>query len=239
VGEEAPDEPGGECYCAHPTHQANVVALPEVSQARHVRPSQEFPSRSLGQVRTAYQPRSTGFELARNEEALHHRFLACTVPSRSPSPTHPAVLGRPDFVAAAPTLPGVSRLRLPPASPTCHDRPAAEYFHLRTKQQRLVAHHKESDRPVVELVLSKSPARVYGGAARTRSAGRRRWLAGQALGELVVRLVPAQFACEARGRRVGVNAYEFEVGHDGEVLECLRWDGSAERGVVWAARRQP
>lgn len=119
-----------------------------------MRPSQEFPSRSLGQVRTAYQPRSTGFELARSEEALHHRFLACTVPSRSPSPTHPVVLGRPDFVAAAPTLPGVSRLKLPPASPTCHDRSAAESFHLRSKQQRLVAHHKESDRPAV----GQSPA---------------------------------------------------------------------------------
>jgi hypothetical protein len=98
-------------------------------------------------VRTAHQPRSTGFELARIQEALQHRFLTYTVPSRSPGPTHPAVLDRPDFVAAAPTLPGVSRIRLPPASPTCHDRPAVESSHLHSKQQRLVAHHRPSDTP--------------------------------------------------------------------------------------------
>ena len=83
----------------------------------------------------------------RLEEALQHRFLTYTVPSRSPSPTHPAVLSRLDFVAAAPTLPGISRIRLPPASPTRHDGPAAESSHLRSKQQRLVAHHSSSDTP--------------------------------------------------------------------------------------------
>ncbi len=54
-------------------------------------------------LRTALPPRSTGFERVDDQEALRHRFLAYTFPSRSPGPTHPAVLGRPDFVAAAPT----------------------------------------------------------------------------------------------------------------------------------------
>ena len=54
-------------------------------------------------IRTALPPRSTGFERVDDQEALRHRFLSCTVPSRSPGPTHPVVLDRPDFVAAAPT----------------------------------------------------------------------------------------------------------------------------------------
>src|SRR6266567_5889146 len=44
-----------------------------------------------------------------------HRFLAYTFPSRSPRPAHPAVLGRRDFVEAAPTLPGDPQVGLPPA----------------------------------------------------------------------------------------------------------------------------
>ncbi len=45
------------------------------------------------------------------------RFLSYTFPSRSPGPAHPAVLNRPDFVEAAPAVPGDPRVRLPPASP--------------------------------------------------------------------------------------------------------------------------
>src|SRR5664280_2908663 len=37
-------------------------------------------------------------------------------------------------------LPGVSRLRLPPASPARYDGPAVQVLHLHSKQQRLVAH---------------------------------------------------------------------------------------------------
>lgn len=59
--------------------------------------------RCSARVRTALPPRSTGFERVDDQEALRHRFLTYTVPSRSPGPTHPVVLGRPDFVAAAPT----------------------------------------------------------------------------------------------------------------------------------------
>ena len=103
------------------------------------------PTRTWTEVRTAHQPTSTGLELARFQEALQHRFLTYTVPSCSPSPAPPAVLNRLDFVAAAPALPDVPRVRLPPASPTCHDRPAAESSHLRSKPQRFVAHHREAD----------------------------------------------------------------------------------------------
>lgn len=113
-------------------------------QTRQTLPGVPSPAET-NEVRTAHQPISTGFELANCQEALQHRFLAYTLPSRSPSPTHPAVLDRLDFVAAAPTLPGVPRIRLPPASPTCHDRPAAESSHPHSKQHHLVAHHKPAD----------------------------------------------------------------------------------------------
>jgi len=79
-------------------------------------------------VRIAHQPRSTGFELARVQEALQRRFLAYTVslvrrdPSGSTSPTrrrrgcsHP---------------PRRLRIRLPPVAPSCHDRPAVESSHF-------------------------------------------------------------------------------------------------------------
>ena len=92
------------------------------------------------QVRTALQPVSTGFELVDDEEALQHRFLAYAFPSCSPDPAHPVVLGRPDFVAAAPTFPGVPRLRLPPASPRRYDGKATKVSHPHPKQQRLTAH---------------------------------------------------------------------------------------------------
>jgi hypothetical protein len=39
-----------------------------------------------------------------------------------------------------PALPGASQVRLPPASPACCDRPAAEPFHLHPVSWRLVAH---------------------------------------------------------------------------------------------------
>ena len=92
------------------------------------------------QVRTALQPRSAGFELVDDEEALQHRFLTYAFPSCSPDPAHPVVLDRPDFVAAAPTLPGVPRLRLPPASPHRYDGKATKVSHPHPKQQRLTAH---------------------------------------------------------------------------------------------------
>jgi hypothetical protein len=58
------------------------------------------------------------------------RFLAYSSPSRSPDPAHLAVLNRPGFVRAAPTLPGITRLRLPSAPPPCCDRTAVKVSHL-------------------------------------------------------------------------------------------------------------
>jgi hypothetical protein len=131
------------------------------------------PTRTWTEVRTAHQPTSTGLELARFQEALQHRFLTYTVPSCSPSPAPPAVLNRLDFVAAAPALPDVPRVRLPPASPTCHDRPAAESSHLRSKPQRFVAHHKRSDTSARARTDRRSPDRdcrqPFVGAASDRA----------------------------------------------------------------------
>lgn len=56
-----------------------------------------------------------------------------------------SVLGRPDVVAAAPTLPGVPRLRLPPISPHRFDGKETKVFHLHSNNQRLVAHHRKSE----------------------------------------------------------------------------------------------
>jgi len=50
-----------------------------------------------------------------------------------PAPRHLAVLARPGVVRAAPTLPSTTRIRLPSATPTCCDRPAAADFHLHSK----------------------------------------------------------------------------------------------------------
>jgi len=77
-----------------------------------------------------------------NLKRPQHRFLSYAFPSRSPGPAHLAVLNRPNFVAAAPTLPGISRTRLPPASPHRHDGEATKVSHLHPKQQRLTAHVK-------------------------------------------------------------------------------------------------
>ena len=65
----------------------------------------------------------------------HRWFLACTFSSHSPGPHHLAVLARPDFVRAAPTLPAASRIRLPSASPACCDRPTTKVSHLHSVDQ--------------------------------------------------------------------------------------------------------
>ena len=72
--------------------------------------------------------------------AAQRWFLAYSSPSRSPNPHHLAVLTRPGFDRAAPTRPGTSRIRLPPATPTCCDRTAAKVSHLHSNHQRLTAH---------------------------------------------------------------------------------------------------
>src|SRR5512132_427480 len=72
----------------------------------------------------------------------HWFSSAYTFPSRLPDPGHLAVPTRPVVVGAAPTLPGASRLGLPPASAACCDRPQAESFHLRPDTWNRVAHHR-------------------------------------------------------------------------------------------------
>jgi hypothetical protein len=63
-------------------------------------------------------------------------------PPRLPGPGRLAVPTRPVVVGAAPTLPGASRLGLPPASPGCCDNQMAKVLHLRTVRWRLMAHHR-------------------------------------------------------------------------------------------------
>jgi hypothetical protein len=46
----------------------------------------------------------------------------------------------PSLTGLLPTLPGVPRIRLPPASPGCCDSPAVESSHLHSVTRRLVAH---------------------------------------------------------------------------------------------------
>src|SRR4029453_19188223 len=72
----------------------------------------------------------------------HWFSSAYTFPSCLPDPGRLAVPTRPVVVGAAPTLPGASRIRLPPASTACCDRPQAESFHLRPDTWNLVAHRR-------------------------------------------------------------------------------------------------
>jgi hypothetical protein len=112
-----------------------------------VAPSQEFPPTHpdcrCAPPTSPHPPGSSWSNLKRPQ----HRFLAYAFPSRSPGPTHPAVLDRPDFVAAAPTLPTAPWIRLPPASPHRYDGRAAKDSHLHSDSQRLAAHHSCNDTP--------------------------------------------------------------------------------------------
>ena len=96
----------------------------------------ESPARHERRVRTASQPTSTGLELGPAQEAQRSRFLSYTFPSRSPGPAHPAVLNRPGFVEAAPTLPGSG---CPQLHPTAAATRRWTVSHPHPKQQRLVA----------------------------------------------------------------------------------------------------
>jgi hypothetical protein len=98
-------------------------------------------SRPPHQTRTASQPRSTGFELVSPLEELYNggssrtpSDLACQAPAVRQCRRALSLSG---LLSA---FPGVSRVRLPPASPACCDRPAVESFHLHSVLRRLVAH---------------------------------------------------------------------------------------------------
>ena len=73
------------------------------SRADYLSPTKEFPDHATFRAAGAHrdQPVSVRFELVGAKEALHHRFLAYSSPSRSPNPRHLTVLTRPGFVRAA------------------------------------------------------------------------------------------------------------------------------------------
>jgi hypothetical protein len=119
---------------------------PQPSRVDYLSPTKEFPDHATFRAAGAHrdQPVSVRIELVGAKEALHHRFLAYSSPSRSPNPRHLTVLTRPGFVRAAPTLPGT--LRLPSATLTCCDRPTVQVFHLHSINKRLTA-HRRNDAP--------------------------------------------------------------------------------------------
>jgi hypothetical protein len=88
------------------------------------------------------RPASARFGAGRQLTGRQHWFLAYTCSSCLPDPGRLAVPTRPVVVGAAPTLPGASQARLPPASPACCDRPAVESLHLHSVKRNLVAHHR-------------------------------------------------------------------------------------------------
>jgi hypothetical protein len=65
---------------------------------------------------------------------------------RSPGPHHLAVLTHPGFVRAAPTLPGTSRIRLPPAPTRPLRRPGDAGLSPPLEPQRLTAHEEGPER---------------------------------------------------------------------------------------------
>src|SRR5687768_9983214 len=89
-------------------------------------PTPGVPHPTIRRVRAASSPDPPDFELASPKGTVKRRFLAYSSPSRLPDPDHLAVLARPVVVGAAPTLPGTTRLRLPPAPPPCCDRAGGE-----------------------------------------------------------------------------------------------------------------
>src|SRR5215218_6318382 len=110
---------------------------------RPVSASSESRCAVLTRACAAARPISARLEPVLALRGFDHWFSsAYTFPSRLPDPGHLAVPTRPVVVGAAPTLPGASRLGLPPASTTCCDRPQAESFHLRPDTWNLVAHDR-------------------------------------------------------------------------------------------------
>ncbi len=170
-------------HCRCRTERSVPPLIPTPSATRLTAPERR--------TRTTSQPRSTGFELVDDEEASQHRFLAYTFPSRWPGTARPVVPNRPDFVAAAPTLPGDPQFRLPPTSPSRYDDREMQVSHLHPKQQRVVAHNMLIDpdgRDTIEAglgldqdALAFGQGGVVGGVPRNpetlgdrlRSGGRR------------------------------------------------------------------
>src|SRR5215216_582751 len=122
---------------------------------RPVSPASESRCAPSARACAAARPISTRLEPVLALRGFDHWFSsAYTFPSRLPDPGRLAVPTRPVVVRAAPTLPGASRVGLPPASTACCDRPPAESFHLRPDTWNLVAHKRP---PVVGGGLDHHP----------------------------------------------------------------------------------
>src|SRR4249919_65912 len=85
-----------------------------------------------------------------------------STPSANSSPPAHGYHPHSNQLNSYPTLPGNSRLRLPPTSPHRYDGRAMAVFHLHPKQQRLTA-HVQADHRVVPVRGQPVPFAVQGG----------------------------------------------------------------------------
>lgn len=119
---------------------AYAAGFPRSLHADDINQLRSFPSpRVMGaRCNPAHirQVRAGGVVLRGVRPLVHFRY---TFPSRLPDPFHLTVLEHSGVVRAASTLPRVSGIGLPSASPACCDRLAAVSFHHRTISKRLVA----------------------------------------------------------------------------------------------------
>ena len=143
------------CGIATATPQHFTVA----SRPARRQPAQEFPAALDGGC-APLPAQIRQVRAGANLRDVTRRFLAYSSPSRSPDPNHLAVLARPGFVRAAPTLPGTTRIRLPPASPPCCDRTAAKVSHLHSNQQRLTAHPRSPDTFATLQLGNQQPIKI-------------------------------------------------------------------------------
>jgi hypothetical protein len=99
-------------------------------------PPRKFPAHLLDR----YAP-LPGFEpVVPHKGGVTHRFLAYSSPSRLPDPDHLAVLARPGFVRAAPTLPASPASGCPQLPPPFCERISGEGLSPPLESQRLTAH---------------------------------------------------------------------------------------------------
>ena len=117
-----------------------AAVLPRSLPSSSCSPPQKFPAHTSRRVRAAPGPDPPGFEPVSHKGAVTRRFLAYSSPSRSPDPHHLAVLTRPGFVRAAPTLPSTTRIRLPSAPPSRCDGISSGGLSPPLEPLRLTAH---------------------------------------------------------------------------------------------------
>ena len=115
-----------------------AVGFPRSLPGSSCPPPREFPAITR-RVRTAPSPDPPGFELVSHKGTVTRRFLAYSSPTRSPDPNHLAVLARPGFVGAAPTLPGTTRSTAAPSSTVLLRRDQRRSL-TPLETQRLTAH---------------------------------------------------------------------------------------------------